>query len=89
MARARSDRVLLAGLLLLSLVPSFAGFARLISLARRTNITADNARFFAARIPIVMHILAVILFGILGAFQFHQELSPKAFALAPERGSAF
>jgi len=36
-----------------------------------------------------MHILAVILFGILGAFQFHQELSPKAFALAPERGSAF
>jgi hypothetical protein len=44
----KKDRILLAALLLLSLVPSLAGFARLMSLARGTNIAPDNARFFAA-----------------------------------------
>ncbi len=68
------DRILLAALLLLSLVPTLAGFSRLISLAKGTNITPDNARFFAAPVPVVLHIVAVVLFGVLGAFQF-----PKSF----------
>jgi len=70
----KKDRFLLAALLLLSLVPTLAGFSRLISLARGTNITSDNARFFAAPVPVVLHIVAVVLFGVLGAFQF-----PKSF----------
>jgi len=70
----KKDRILLAALLLLSLVPSLAGFARLVSLARGTNITPDNARFFADPIPVVIHIVAVVLFGVVGAFQF-----PKSF----------
>jgi uncharacterized membrane protein len=68
------DRILLAGLLLLNLVPALAGFSRLISLATGTNITADNARFFAGPTPVVLHIIAVVTYGVLGAFQF-----PKSF----------
>ncbi len=66
----RSDRLIIAGLLALSLVPAVAGTARLAELARGAAITADNARFHAAPIPVVLHVLAVIPFSILGAFQF-------------------
>lgn len=66
----RSDWLVPAGLLLLSLVPAAAGTARLTELAGGGEITASNARFFAMPLPVVLHILAVIPFSILGALQF-------------------
>jgi hypothetical protein len=57
-------------LVLLSLVPALAGTARLAELARGAEITPANARFFAMPLPVVLHILAVIPFSIVGAFQF-------------------
>jgi uncharacterized membrane protein len=57
-------------LILLSLVPAIAGTARLAELARGAAITPANARFFAMPLPVVLHIVAVIPFAILGAFQF-------------------
>lgn len=63
-----------AGLILLSFVPILAGFIRLSSLAGGGNITAENARFFEAPIPITMHIICSVLFCILGAFQFNAHL---------------
>ncbi|MET1019259.1 MAG: DUF2306 domain-containing protein, partial [Microterricola sp.] len=33
-------------------------------------ITADNARFFAAPVPIVAHIIGATVYSLLGAFQF-------------------
>jgi len=57
-------------LILLSLVPAAAGTARLAQLARGATITADNARFFASPLPVVLHVLAVIPFSVLGALQF-------------------
>jgi uncharacterized membrane protein len=57
-------------LVALSLVPALAGGARLGEMARGANVTPANARFFAAPIPVVLHILAVIPFSIAGAFQF-------------------
>jgi hypothetical protein len=62
---------------LLSLVPSLAGFSRLISLVRSTNVTPDEARFFAAPGPVVLHIVAVVLFGVLGACQFPRTFRRK------------
>jgi uncharacterized membrane protein len=57
-------------LILLSLVPAAAGTARLAELARGAEVTAANSRFFAQPLPVVLHILAVIPYSILGAFQF-------------------
>ena len=66
----RSDWLIPAGLILLTLVPAVAGAARLAELARGAEITAANARFVAAPLPVVLHILAVIPYGFVGAFQF-------------------
>src|ERR687891_2069134 len=57
-------------LILLSLVPAVAGTARLAELAGDAEVTAANARFFAQPIPVVLHILVVIPYTIVGAFQF-------------------
>lgn len=59
-----------AMLILLSLVPAAAGTARLVELASDAEVTAANARFFAQPVPVVLHILTVIPYSIIGAFQF-------------------
>ena len=66
----RSEWLIPGMLIALSLVPAAAGTARLAELSRGAEITAANERFFAMPIPVVLHILAVIPFSILGAFQF-------------------
>ncbi|MFI6601458.1 DUF2306 domain-containing protein [Nonomuraea sp. NPDC050536] len=58
------------GLILLSIVPMVAGAIRLTELAGGAAITPENARFFAAPLPVVLHIIAVGLYSVLGAFQF-------------------
>ena len=57
-------------LILLSLVPAIAGTARLAQLAGGAEVTSQNARFFAHPIPVVLHILSVVPYSIIGAFQF-------------------
>lgn len=59
-----------AGLILLALVPAVMGSARLAQLAGDTAVTPENARFVAQPLPVVMHILAVLPYSLLGAFQF-------------------
>jgi uncharacterized membrane protein YozB (DUF420 family) len=59
-----------AALILLSLVPVFAGTSRLIELASDAEITPDNARFIASPLPVLIHIVGASLYSILGAFQF-------------------
>ncbi len=59
-----------AALIALSAVPVAAGAVRLVGLAGGAEITPDNARFFAAPLPVVLHIISVSLYCILGAFQF-------------------
>ena len=66
----RSDWLVPAALVALSVVPAVAGIVRLAQLAGGAAVTADNARFFAAPLPVVLHIPAVIAYSILGAFQF-------------------
>lgn len=58
-----------AGLIALGLVPAAAGLARLAQLAGGERM-ADNARFFDAPLPVVLHIAAILVFAFLGALQF-------------------
>lgn len=57
-------------LILLSLVPVAAGVARLAELAGDADITTANARFISMPLPVTLHLVAVIPYSILGAFQF-------------------
>ena len=60
-----------AGLIALSVVPVLAGSVRLTHLAGGAEVTPENARFFAAPVPVMLHILSAAIFCLLGAFQFH------------------
>jgi uncharacterized membrane protein len=61
-------------LVLLSAVPVLAGAVRIQQLGSGATITPENARFFAAPLPVVLHIVSVTVYSLLGAFQFAQGL---------------
>ncbi|MEU3456707.1 DUF2306 domain-containing protein [Micromonospora sp. NPDC006766] len=58
------------GLIMLSAVPVIAGAARVAELSGGATVTADNARFFAAPVPVLVHIVGASLYCLLGAAQF-------------------
>ncbi len=66
----RRQWVVLAGLLLLCVVPVVAGLVRMTQLLGGGEVTTANARFFAAPVPVLLHIVAIIPYSILGALQF-------------------
>lgn len=68
--RRRGGWLVPAGLILLSVIPVIGGVFRLTELGGGAALTADNARFFAAPIPIVAHIVGATVYCLLGAFQF-------------------
>jgi uncharacterized membrane protein len=57
-------------LIALCAIPLLAGGVRLATLAAGVPVTPDNARFFGAPLPVVLHVLSVATFIVLGAFQF-------------------
>ncbi len=59
-----------AGLILLSAIPMIFGVMRLNQLATGAEVTPANARFFAAPVPVVVHILSAAVYALVGAFQF-------------------
>lgn len=63
------NRLALAGLLLLCIIPLLAGAIRVSQLASGA-VTAENARFFEEPLPIVIHVMSVTIFCVVGAFQF-------------------
>ena len=70
----RSDWVVPALLILLSIVPAIGGVARMADLAPGHDITPANARFHASPLPIVLHIVTALPFSLLGALQFSPAL---------------
>jgi uncharacterized membrane protein len=72
--RAKDVRLVPAGLLALGVVPTIAGALRLAELGSGSAVTAENARFFAAPAPVVLHIVSAVFFSVLGAFQFFPGL---------------
>ena len=65
-----ADWLIPAGLIVLSLVPMLAGGVRLAELFGGAPVTPANERFFAAPMPVVLHIVSSIGYSLLGAFQF-------------------
>lgn len=70
--KSAADWLIPTGLILLSLVPAVGGSVRLAELGSGVEIEMlpDSARIASAPIPIVIHIISVIIYSILGAFQF-------------------
>ena len=66
----KSDWLIPAGLIALSFIPIAAGTFRMVQLGAGAEITPDNARFFAAPLPVVLHIVSTVIYCVLGAFQF-------------------
>ncbi len=66
---SRTDRAVLVGLLVLTVVPALAGSVRVGQLAAGVARTPDNARFVDAPWPVVAHVLSVVPYAVLGAFQ--------------------
>ena len=71
---ARADWLVPAGLMALSLVPTAAGIFRMVQLLGGAQITPADARFFAAPLPVALHVLSAVMFCVLGAFQFSAGL---------------
>lgn len=69
-ACTKSDWLIPAGLIALALIPVAAGTVRMVTLAGDPVVTPENARFVADPVPVVLHIVAVIVYCVLGAFQF-------------------
>lgn len=67
---SRADWLVPSALLALSLAPVAGGTFRLMQLGSEAPITPDNARFLAAPLPVVAHIISSVIFCVLGAFQF-------------------
>jgi uncharacterized membrane protein len=68
-----SDWLVPAGLILLAFIPVAAGMFRLTQLAGGGPVTTENARFFAAPVPVVLHIVGATLYTVLGALQFSAQ----------------
>ena len=66
----RREWLVPSGLIALSLVPVAAGSARLAQLASGVAVTPENARFFDAPIPVIVHVIGASAFCLLGAVQF-------------------
>jgi uncharacterized membrane protein SirB2 len=67
-----SARWLPAALIALSLVPILSGSARLLELSGGPALLP--ARFDPSSVPLVVHIVSVIVYAVLGAFQFSARL---------------
>jgi uncharacterized membrane protein len=59
-----------AALLLLGAVPVLAGTFRLIQLAGGPELIPADHRFAGFPLPLMVHVLAAIVFAVVGAFQF-------------------
>jgi len=76
----RADWLVPAGLIVLTLVPAVGGVVRMAELTTGGPVTPENARFFQAPLPVLLHILSGIVFGLLGALQFSPALRRRDFA---------
>lgn len=76
-SHSKKDYWIIGSLLFLSLVPGIAGVIRFLQVTTGNGYTVENQRFFNDPIPVLSHIVAVIFFSILGAFQFSPGFRKK------------
>jgi uncharacterized membrane protein len=61
-------------LVALSLIPAVSGTLRLVEVFGGPHLMPENPRIAASPTPVVVHILSVIPYAVLGAFQFSARL---------------
>lgn len=61
-------------LVALSLIPAVSGTLRLVEVFGGPHLMPENPRIAASPAPVVVHILSVIPYAVLGAFQFSARL---------------
>lgn len=66
----RAEWLIPSALIALALIPVVAGGVRLGMLVGGAPPTPDTARFLAAPVPVMLHIVSVTVYSLLGAFQF-------------------
>ncbi|MFB7249177.1 DUF2306 domain-containing protein [Microbacterium sp. NPDC056234] len=66
----RRDALIATGLIALALVPAAAGALRIGEIAADAPTTEANARFMEMPLPVVVHIVAALVYSLIGAFQF-------------------
>ena len=66
----KAEWLIPAALIALAVIPVIAGAARLSMLANGGPVDPENARFIAAPLPVMVHIISVTIYCLLGAFQF-------------------
>lgn len=62
----------------LSVIPLIGGALRLKGIAPGAPVTPENARFVAAPVPIVLHVVGASLFCVFGALQFVASFRRRA-----------
>ncbi|MCW2763157.1 MAG: hypothetical protein JWR85_3358 [Marmoricola sp.] len=62
------------GLLALAFIPVLGGTGRLIEVLGGPEVLPTDSRFSASPIPLVAHIVASVIYAVLGAFQFSTRL---------------
>ena len=77
----KSEKRIVFGLILLSLVPLIAGIFRVTQLATGAEITQENTRFFEQPFPLVLHVICSLLFCLLAPFQFTSTIRTKHLKL--------
>ncbi|MGY2066188.1 DUF2306 domain-containing protein [Blastococcus sp. SYSU DS0619] len=68
--RRRRQWLVPAALIALALVPLLAGAVRLVELSGGAAVLPEAPRSAGAPVPLVVHILSVLVFTVIGAFQF-------------------
>lgn len=63
-----------AALIVLSVVPVLGSAIRVAELTGGARVTPDNARFFDAPVPVLLHVVGATVYCVLGAFQFAPRL---------------
>jgi uncharacterized membrane protein len=61
-------------LLALAVIPVAGGAGRLVEVLGGPEVLPTDARFAASPIPLVVHIVAAVVYAVLGAFQFSTRL---------------
>ncbi|MGV8849545.1 MAG: DUF2306 domain-containing protein [Propionibacteriaceae bacterium] len=72
--RAPAARWVPFALVALTLIPALSGFLRLYGLAGGPRLMPTDPRIDASPVPVIVHILSVVPYAILGAFQFSSSL---------------
>jgi len=67
---SKKEWAFIAGIFVLSFIPLFGGIARLFELAGAPSLLPANPRVASAPGPVVAHIIVVVMYCLLAAFQF-------------------